>query len=180
MNRATVLALLPDVMRRADGEGTPLAALVDVVLECLHPVDVTLSAVHETFDARRAPARFVGLLAEWMDLGALLVEVDAPTVGRIKTLAAGHGRLRELTLAAASLAATRGTRAGLRRFLELATGVTGFEVEELAARPFWIQVRAPAAAASHRALIERILTAEKPAFVQCALEFVPEDLEATP
>jgi hypothetical protein len=157
MNRATVLALLPDVMRRADGEGTPLAALVDVVLECLHPVDVTLSAVHETFDARRAPARFVGLLAEWMDLGALLVEVDAPTVGRIKTLAAGHGR-----------------------FLELATGVTGFEVEELAARPFWIQVRAPAAAASHRALIERILTAEKPAFVQCALEFVPEDLEATP
>lgn len=180
MNRTTVLALLPDVLRRADGAGTPLAALVDVLVECLQPVDATLHAVHETFDARRARAPFVGLLAEWVDLGALLVDVDAPTVGRTRTLAAGHGRLRELTLAAASLAESRGTRDGLRRFLELATGVMGFEVDELDTRPFWIRVRAPAAAMPHRALIERILAAEKPAYVQCVLEFVPAGLESTP
>jgi phage tail-like protein len=180
MNRSTVLALLPDVMRRADGEGTPLAALIDVLVECLHPVDATLRAVHETLDARRARAPFVGMLAEWVDLGALLVDVEAPGLGRTKTLAAGHGRLRELTLAAASLAETRGTRAGLRRFLELATGVTGFEVEEPEGRPFWIHVRAPTDAAPHRALIERILTAEKPAYVQCALEFDPASHATSP
>jgi phage tail-like protein len=180
MNRAMVLALLPDVMRRADGAGTPLAAMIDVLVECLHPVDATLRSVHETFDARRAHAPFVGMLAEWVDLGALLVDVDAPTIGRTRTLPAGHGRLRELTLAAASLAETRGTRAGLCQYLELATGVMGFEVDEPEDRPFWIRVRAPAAATPHRALIERILAAEKPAFVQCTLELVPADLEPRP
>lgn len=180
MNRAVVLALLPDVMRRADAAGTPLAALIDVFVECLQPVDATLRAVHETFDARRARAPFVGMLAEWVDLGALLVDVDAPTVGRTRTLAAGHGRLRELTLAAASLAETRGTLEGLRRFLELATGVRGFAVAEPDTRPFWIEVRAPLAAAPQRALIERILAAEKPAFVQCTLEFVDLGLESSP
>jgi phage tail-like protein len=180
MNRAALRTLLPEVMRRADEAGTPLAALLDVMVESLQPVDVMLQAVHEPFDARRANAPFVGLLAEWLDLGSLLVDVELPGGGRLRTLAAGHGRLRELILSASDLARLRGTSDGLRRFLELATGVRGFLVVESTERPFWIEVHAPTAARPHRALIERLIAAEKPAFVQSVLEFLPMSHEPTP
>lgn len=171
MKRETIAALLPDVMRRADCPGTPLRALLEVVEGCLDPVDRTLDAVHAAFDPRRTRDRFVGMLAAWLDVADLTVEVHTAREGRLQTLPSGHGRLRELVASAAELARWRGTARGLERFLTVATGCTGFTIEEPDEAPFRLRVRAPHAARPHAALVERIVAREKPAFVQCTVEF---------
>jgi hypothetical protein len=85
--------------------------------------------------------------------------------------------LRELIAAAAFLSQWRGTAKGLLRFLETATGVEGFEIEEHARdangqpQPFHILVRAPAEAERYRGLVERIIEAEKPAYVTYELTY---------
>ena len=80
--------------------------------------------------------------------------------------------------AAAYLSQWRGTLQGLVRFLETATGAQGFEVDEhvLAGdgqlRPFHVCIRAPKATEPYRAMLERIIALEKPAYVTHDLEFV--------
>jgi hypothetical protein len=62
-------------------------------------------------------------------------------------------------------------------FLETATGLSGYRIEEEVmdeqgqARPFHICVRAPAGAERYRALIQQIVEAEKPAYVTYELRF---------
>ena len=87
-------------------------------------------------------------------------------------------------MAAAELAKWRGTRRGLVRLLELATGVTGFEIVEGRApdgtpRPFSIDVIVPAGAAAELPLVTRILTKEKPAYATCTVR-VAETEESRP
>ncbi len=77
---------------------------------------------------------------------------------RVTGASGGSGRglsgtpLRDLTARAAELARRRGTADGLRVFLEIATGLDGFAIEE---RPgaFSATVIAPAAAKSFEGLI---------------------------
>ncbi|MEK8105511.1 phage tail protein [Micromonospora sp. M12] len=64
---------------------------------------------------------------------------------------------------AALLARWRGTPYGMRRALELATGVAGFAIDEPTEQPFHVLVRVPVAAAGQLAVITRIVEAEKPA-----------------
>lgn len=73
------------------------------------------------------------------------------------------GRLRDLVANGALLARWRGTPYGMRRALELATGLPGFVIDEPDERPFHIVVRVPASAAGQLAVITRIVEAEKPA-----------------
>jgi hypothetical protein len=78
---------------------------------------------------------------------------------------------------AAYLSQWRGTRKGLIAFLETATGASGFELDERVndaagqPRAFHMRVRAPHALEVHRALIERIIESERPAYVTYELEF---------
>ncbi len=67
-------------------------------------------------------------LAQWVDLGWLLPEDGGPFPG-------GLGRLRELIQASAELSRWRGTKRGLVQFLELATGLDGFAIDESAPGP---------------------------------------------
>ncbi|MBK8978606.1 MAG: hypothetical protein IPM29_22140 [Planctomycetes bacterium] len=180
MNRETIHALLPEVMRRADATGSPLRALLEVMAGALGPVDRRLRTVDALFDPRRAPAPFVGMLAHWLDLDDLLAGVEDRERRAIRTLASGHGRLRELIAVAAELARQRGTRQGLEGFLTIATGVPGIAVTELADRPFRLRVDAPAEAHQHRALIERIVAREKPACVQCEIRYADGATDARP
>jgi phage tail-like protein len=158
MRPSEIERLLPGVFQRTLGEeGSPLAALVDVMGALHAPSERALQALDANFDPRRADGRFVPMLARWMDL-----ELALP---------AGPGRLRELTAAAFQLAQWRGTARGLVRFLEIATGETGFRVEERVLdgqgrpRPFHVRVWIPAAAADRRAFLEQIVEREKPAYV---------------
>lgn len=163
MKREEIEQLLPGVFQATLAEGGPLAAVVDL-MEALHaPPEARLGLLDACFDPWRAPDAFVPLLARWVNL-------DVPVT-------TGLGRLRELVAAAVELSRWRGTARGLVRFLETATGQTGFHIDERVpegsglARPFHIRVTAPAAVASHRAMLERIIERERPAYVTYELAF---------
>jgi phage tail-like protein len=174
MKRAAIERLLPEVYRRTVRPGGPLAALLEV-METLHgPSEAALEDVADVFSPYRTPDAFVPVLASWLDLERLF---DVPTDGEVpaaslkRPISTGLGRLRELVASASHLSQWRGTSRGLLRFLEIATGVEGFAVEERVPgpdgrpRPFHVRVRVPRAAALHRPLIERIIRHEKPAYV---------------
>lgn len=169
--------LLPSVFQRAVRDGNPLSAILDV-METMHtPSESILNHLDVYFSAYRAPDRFVAYLASWVDLEVVLDSSPASASPTMPSLSTGLGRLRELTAAATSLSQWRGTAKGLRLFLETATGAQGFEVEEQVIgtdgkiRPFHLQIKAPSEVAPHRALVERIIDLEKPAYVTYDLQF---------
>jgi phage tail-like protein len=167
MKRTGIERLLPNVFQRVVLPGSPLSAILDV-MEVLHtPVEDVLSRMDSYFSPYRAPDSFVPLLAQWVDLDRFfLAETPEGVVLRIPQEV---GQLRELVAIAAQLSQLRGTRHGLELFLETATGITGFEIDEAvrdsdgSVRPFHICVRVPAEARRHRALIEKIVEQERPA-----------------
>jgi phage tail-like protein len=182
MRHSEIERLLPEVFQRTLSPGSPISALVEL-MEALHERDEqVLATVDCAFSAYRAPERFVSFLARWVDLDRFF---PPPPPGALpgdwspQSLPTGPGRLRELIAAAAFLSQWRGTARGLRSFLQTATGLHGFEIDERVAgadglpRPFHIRVRAPEEAAPHRALIDRIIAQEKPAYVTYELEFGP-------
>lgn len=169
MKRSELEALLPEVFQRTLRSGSLLGGLLDV-METLHnPDEQILAEVDAYFDPYRAPERFVPFLARWVDLDRVMDA--APYDDPASAWPAGLAQLRALIAAAAELARWSGTARGLVRFLALATGVDGFTVDEQVLgpdqrpRPFHIAVRVPAGAEGYRALIVRIVEAEKPAYV---------------
>jgi P2-related tail formation protein len=181
MKRNEIEQLLPEVIRRTIRPGNPLAALLEV-MEALHaPSEEVLAELDRYLDPYRAPDSFVPYLARWVDLQRFLSEFreSEPSSGGPASVpfAGGLGRLRDLIAAAATLSKWRGTARGLLRFLETATGVHGFEIDETVPgpdgnpRPFHLRVRAPAASKRYRALVERIIEMEKPAYVTYELTF---------
>ncbi|MBW7885116.1 MAG: hypothetical protein H3C34_21275 [Caldilineaceae bacterium] len=173
MKQSEIEQLLPEIFRRAVVEGSPLSALLDV-MEALHaPSEAILSEIDRYFDPYRTPDAFVPYLASWLDLERLLARAPATMNAQTaQTLfPGGLGRLRDLTAMAVYLSKWRGTTVGLTRFLETATGVRGFVIEEQvmdesgSPKPFHIRVNAPKEAASYASLIARIVEQEKPAYV---------------
>jgi len=159
MRPADIALLLPEVYRTGLGENTALDALL-AVMSALHgSLEEAIADPSRLVDPRRAPERLVGTLAEWTGLSRYLdaspgTETDRPY----------PGDLRELTAVAAQLGRRRGSRATLVAFLEAATGITGFSVDEVPDQPFHFKVTVPEAAANRRDLVLKIITAEKPAF----------------
>jgi phage tail-like protein len=173
MKRNEIEALLPDVFQRAAQPGTPLFALLEVMATLHRPSEETLTTLDRYFDPYRTPERFIPYLAGWLDLQRLILARGEESL----VFPPGTGRLRELIVAAAHLSRWRGTGRGLLRFLEVATGLAGFEIDETVPGPqgkpraFHIQVTAPAESKAYRDLIERIIEMEKPAYVTYDLMF---------
>lgn len=180
MKHNEIRSLLPSVFQRAlpanaaasgNRGDTLLGALLYVMESLQAPSEAALAQLDATFDPRRAPDQFVPFLARWVDLERLF-EPANPLVrtGRPRPpFSTGLGRLRELTANAAWLSKWRGTAPGLRRFLQVATGDSEVEVEDHVDRNgnprlFHFTVRMPARLKPHRALIERIIESEKPAY----------------
>lgn len=179
MKRTEIEQLLPVVYQRTVSERSPLTALLEV-MEVLHePSEAALQNLDATLDPRRAPDAFVPYLARWVDLEPLFERFphEYSAERQRQPITTGLGRLRELVATAAQLSRWRGTAKGLLLFLETATGVPGFAVDEVVPgadglpRPYHVRVRAPAATAEHRILIERIIELEKPVHVTYELEF---------
>lgn len=170
MRRAAIERLLPAAYQRAAGPGSVLGALLDV-MEALHaPDEAVLADVDALFGPYRTPDGFVAYLTRWvaMDHVVAAPRADAP-------LPLPVGRLRDLVAHGALLARWRGTPYGMRTALELATGVTGFVLDEPPDRPFHLVVRVPPAAADRLALVTRIVEAEKPAAVTVEVVAAPAD-----
>jgi phage tail-like protein len=177
MKRAEIERLLPGIYQRTPRVGGPLAALLDA-MELMHaPAEAALEELDKIFDPRRTREPFVWYLARWVGLNRLYEQGADDVLPSRPAARIESNRLRELIAIAASLSKWRGTGAGLIRFLEAATGIRGYGVDERVPgpngrpRPFHLRVLAPAAAAPQRALIERIIELEKPAYVTVELEF---------
>jgi phage tail-like protein len=166
MKQENIKALLPSVFQRAAGQQTLMEALLGS-METLHePDEEIIDNIDRFFDPYQAPEPFVFLLARWADLDALWNRSPEQ-----QQFAGGVGRLRELVAAAAHLSKWRGTSKGLVEFLQTATGLEGFQIDQNVMgddgqpRPFHIRVTIPAEAAPYRGLIDRIVDLEKPAHV---------------
>ena len=177
MKRDEILTLLPEIFQRTAREGNPLTLVLDVMEQMHAPDEDVLAEMDRYFDPHRAPDAFVPLLATWVDLADLLRDIPPGVLSAPEPLPTGIGRLRELIAAAAYLSQWRGTRQGLLRFLETATGVRGFTIEEQVKdpagriRPYRLRIVAPAATKPYQPLLETIIELEKPAYVTYELAF---------
>ncbi len=183
MKQREIEQLLPEVYRRTLDAGNPLGLFLAIMADLHEPSEAVIEGIDGYFDSYRTPDEFVPFLAKWVDLDRLLAPNGA---GRgdgddgVNTLPfpTGLGRLRELIRAAAHLSKWRGTRKGLLLFLETATGVSGFAIDEQVSdaeqkiRSFHLRISAPSSTEPVRPLIERIIEMEKPAYVTYELQFM--------
>ncbi len=170
MQRENIARLLPDVFQRTlpgefwrgeKGAGSLLGALLGVMQDLHEPMELTLAGLQQAFQPDDAPLSFLPFLAGWLDLDRFL--------DRDGKYPAGNERLRALILEAASLYRLRGTRQGLERFLETATGVHGFRVHAASDRPFHLLVLIPRQAEPLREFVRLVVQAEKPAYATCEI-----------
>ena len=194
--RQRIEQLLPEIIRRtlpSTGDphdpldDNPLNLFVEVMALLHAPSATTLDHLHEFFDVYHAPEPFVTFMASWFDLQALWIDsLYRYNPGRPPAFPAGNGRVRQLLASIRELTQWRGTAYGLTRFLEIATGLTGFVITEGVldadgeAIPFHIRVELPPAAAPYRALAERIIRTERPAYVTYELVVVEMPVADTP
>jgi phage tail-like protein len=178
MKQSEIAGLLPEIFRRTVQPRSLLEALL-AVMEALHePSEEVLATLDHYFDPYRTPERFVPFLAMWVNLSPLLRDASDVSELEAQPLSSGTGRLRELIVLAADLSHWRGTRYGLQRFLETATGIGGFEINEQVVdtatgqvRPYHILIRASPETRQFQPLLEKIIEMEKPAYVTYELEF---------
>jgi phage tail-like protein len=188
MRRQEIAQLLPSIVQRTlprPGEewfASPLEAFL-ASMEGLHEgAEAVLDQIDTLCDPVRAPDALVPFLAGWVDLERVFAPeperaVRADSAATAQTISTGHGRLRLLIAAAADLAKWRGTEKGLSEFLRTATGLDGFRIEvnppdaSGLPQPFFVRVVAPAEARPHRALVERIIEVERPAYCRWELAF---------
>lgn len=179
MGSEELAALLPEVLRREASSGV-MATLLAIMAHLQEPVEQTLEALDRHFNPYACPDRFVPMLANWVQLQRIFSDANA-----ISTEPAEHrsscplSRVRELVAEAAACARERGTARGLRRMLILATGCHQLTVDEAVTgpegqpRPFHIRILAPQQMRPQRALIERIVCSEKPAYITHQIDFIP-------
>jgi phage tail-like protein len=160
MRHQAIERLLPAAFQRAASPGSVLAAVIEV-MEAMHaPDEAVLEHLDDLFTPHRTTDPLIRFLARWVALDHLLSAHHPDGESRLPI---PIGRMRNLIADGAALARCRGTPDGLRRTLEIATGVTGFVIDEPADRPFHVVVRVPAAAADQQALVRQVVATEKPA-----------------
>ncbi len=187
MKQAEIARLLPGIFQRTLNENSLMYALLGAMETLQAPSEAALEHIETWFDPRRAPDPFVPFLASWVDLDRIWLEGSTGlSAAPSREFPSGMGRLRELVAAAAYLSQWRGTAKGLRYFLEVATGIQGFVINEQVPgadgkpQPFHIQVLIPDAARAYRPMIQRIVDQQKPAYVTCELGTIPAPSPAQP
>ena len=157
MKGAEVARILPEIVGRTYGSGTPLAAVFETMVSLLDPADRRVKQLDAWFDPYRAPDAMLPYLAAWVDLAWL--PVRAETGGEGLTIE----RLRALVAHAPQLAARCGTGAGLQQFLAIALDRADVKVLDAnSGRPFHIAVEIPKAVEAQRRLADLIVRFEKP------------------
>lgn len=177
MKRTEIEALLPIVFQRAVEPSAPLAGVLEVMADLITPCEEALDRLDDYLDPYRTPDRFVPMLASWVDLDRFLSESPNDYMAVAPEFPSGSACLRELIANAAYLSKWRGTARGLLRFLETATGVGGFTIDEQPVgtdgqpEPFHLSVHAPVEASPYQKLIDKIVAMEKPVYVTYDLIF---------
>ena len=184
MKHQQISQLLPEVFQRTDQALSPLSGLLEVMETMTEPAEEILQQLPFYFNSYTTPENFLPFLASWVDLDRFFPALQNPEIPGLDAIqSTGPGRLRELIVAAPQLSKLRGTAAGLQLFLETASGLKGFEIDENVLSenndelPFHIKITAPQSAQKHHAIIERIIEQEKPAYVTFNLEFSSQKTE---
>lgn len=177
MDHARIARLLPETYQAAVTPTNPLGAVLQVMETLQAPAEAALASLDAHVDPLRAPPDFALLLARWLDLDRYLDWTGGRPGEGAPRYAAGLGRLRLLCLEAAELSRWRGTRRTLERILTVATGLSGYSVQENppdakgVARSFHLRVVAPPAAQPWADLVRRIVDEERPAYTTYDIEF---------
>jgi phage tail-like protein len=177
MKSSEIERFLPTVIRRTVRRGNPLMAILEVMSALHEPSEDLLAKLDCIFNPFRTPASFVPFLARWLDLERIFDGAYTPASNGRSPISTGLDCLRALTASASYLSQWRGTKKGLDHFLEIVTGANEFTIEEQvigpdgAPIPFHLRVIAPGSAQPHRALIERVIESEKPAYVTYEIVF---------
>ncbi|GGI74013.1 hypothetical protein GCM10007973_08540 [Polymorphobacter multimanifer] len=184
MEPSRILHYLPENYQAAGArQDGPLLALL-AAMDAMHEqVEALLQDIDTIVSPHAAPNdALVLLMASWLGLDRYLDgTADSPGKGT-PSFRAGTRQLRLLEAETARLGRARGTRGALTRQLELATGLTGFEINDDDGRPCHLDVRAPAAARPLAKLVERIIEGERPAHATWSIEFAeaPNALDPAP
>src|SRR5690606_24732549 len=163
-DRSSYLKYLPPIYANDDFIGRFLLIFEHI----LGPIERTIHNIPYYLDPSLTPAEFLPWLASWL---GLVLDERWPEAQR-----------RALIAAAVELYQWRGTRRGLREFLQLYTGYTP-EIEEPGVGPnarrgedeafrFVVRIRVPDPSKIDRAVLEAIIDAEKPAHAGYTLEIV--------
>lgn len=138
------------------GEDEFLGRFLLVLEDLLGPVEQLVGHFDLFLDPRTAPAAFLPWLNDWL---AEIVDERLSTETQ-----------RELLAEASWLYQARGTRAGLRRYLEICTGCQS-EITENGDGPhsFRVVVHAEGAPVDHR-MVERIIDVNRPAHTSYTVE----------
>lgn len=169
MDSEQIGRLLPELYSQARGPGTALAALLDAMVELLSPVEEAVGELPTTISPRRAPERFLPLLARWTGVDEMLASSKGRSGHLLEHLLRHQpGRLRELVARQSAWSRDRTTPHGIRWFLQLVTGLDGFDVHEEPG--FRVVVHCPALDGIQRCLVQAVLRAECPAHVSWHLE----------
>jgi phage tail-like protein len=162
--RRELARLLPHVFQRTFGPGeNVLSAYLGAMVALQEPDMTILNSLARTFDPELADDAYIPFLAQWVNMSDLLDEDDS--------FPGGMQRLRNLILDVIHLAQWRGTRTGLLMFLETATGLTDFQIDESESQPYHVIVSCPQEAVPLRAFVDKIIKREKPAYVTHELRF---------
>lgn len=171
MRRQTIERMLPAGYQRAATPHSVLSALLEV-MDGLHaPAEEIIAGFDTQFAPYSARPDFLPFLAHWVTLDHV---VGVPRPGGTHPLLLPPARVRDLIAEAAALAQVRGTPGGLSRFLEIATGVSGFAITEPPQRPFHFVVQVPPAARGYAGVIGHIVAHEKPAATTFELQFLED------
>jgi len=177
MDAAAIAKLLPEVFRETHQPGKVLDAILGVMETFTNPTENALSSLDAWFDPRRAPDKFLVMLATWVALGPYVEDTAHDAKDGWSRPSIDAGSLRELVCRGAALSRLRGTRQSLLAMLQIATGVGGFEVvenppgENGQPQPYAFRVLAPAAAKPFEGIVSRIVEREKPAFITAEIVY---------
>ena len=168
MDRARIARYLPENYQLAAADERGALSAILAVMEGMHaPAERVLRSLDSFVDPYRASDPFVLMQASWLGLDRYF-EWSGGSVGvGDARFAAGNDRLRLLIAELPSLVRSRGTRLALTRFLEVATGVPGFVIEDAndfgTTRTFHLIVHVPKDAVPLIDLVRRIVAGERPA-----------------
>jgi hypothetical protein len=171
-----ILEMLPGVFQAPAALGQPQGVMAGLLgaMEALHErPETVVGDLPAWFALERAPDEALAYLATWLDLGWLVGWEDEDSDGL--ALPGGAPALRLLLMTASELSARQGTAEAMRTFLDVATGVPGFEVEDVGG--FTIRVTVPAAAVPFEGTVRRIVEQTKPAHVSYQVVLGPDGQE---
>lgn len=178
MEQARILRYLPENYELAAADRSGALWSILGVMDAMHaPVEQVLKSIDAYVDPHRAPDPFVFMQASWLGLDRYFDWSGGSAGAGEPMFAAGTDRLRLLVAEFPIIVRSRGTRRSLTRFLDVATGVSGFLVEDgaKAESAFHIIVHVPAGADPLFDLVDRIVAGERPA--HATYELRPIDLD---